>query len=223
MVSNPRAPELAIFDMDGLMFDTERLSLRAWDYAGKAAGYPVNSSVILEAVGMNAQGSARFFKERLGEDFPMEMLRKLKQQYMMEEIALKGTPVKDGLYDLLSFLEAKGVPKAVATSTGRVHTQLLLSSAGIADRFEHILCGDEVSEGKPNPEIFQRVAAHFGCAPETCIVLEDSENGILAASRANMVPLLIPDLKFPAPEIQKLAQKTFSSLMEVQVYLSTLY
>ncbi len=210
---------LVIFDMDGLMFDTERLSLSAWIRAGMVFGYQIDTSVIMKGIGMNAKGSERIFKEHFGEAFPLERIRMLKSDYVSEEIELNGVPVKSGLYELLTYLEDHEFKKAVATSTSRAMAERLLESAGILDRFDVIVCGDEVSEGKPDPEIFRTAARKSWCKPEACIVLEDSANGILAASRAKMIPFLVPDLKKPSNEIQKLAYNTFESLNEVKAYL----
>jgi beta-phosphoglucomutase-like phosphatase (HAD superfamily) len=97
-----------------------------------------------------------------------------------------------------------------------------LSSTGVKDKFDVIVCGDDVSNGKPEPDIFLDAARKLNCKREECVVLEDSANGIIAASRANMVPLLIFDVKKPEKEIEKLAIKTFNSLLEVKEFFETL-
>jgi len=128
-------------------------------------------------------------------------------------------PVKDGLLALLDFLDGAGIPKAVATSTERTRALRLLELAGVLNRFDAVVCGDEVARGKPCPDIFLTAAARLGCDPSTCMVLEDSESGLRAAHQAGMLPVLIPDLKMPSAEVRALTFRTFQSLSGVAQFL----
>ena len=137
----------------------------------------------------------------------------------MEE---NGIPVKKGLYELLGFLEENGISKAVATSSERIKAEKYLRLGNVIERFDCIVCGDEVIKGKPDPEIFQKVAQKAGFDMKDCIVLEDSENGILAASRAGMKPVFIKDIKDLSEDTRKLIFKEFQSLLEFRDYLESI-
>lgn len=210
---------LAIFDMDGLMFDTERISTEMLMRAGKEYGYNISYETVMKMIGMNSKGCEKIMRENFEEGFPLEDIRKLKTKLFLNSIYDNGVPVKKGLYELLEFLNKKSVPAAVATSTKREIAEGFLKSASVMDKFKMILCGDEVKACKPDPEIFLSVAQRMNCRPEECIVLEDSENGIIAASRAKMIPFMVPDLKEPSKETERLVYKRFNSLLDVKNYL----
>lgn len=191
MVNNMKKLSLIIFDMDGLMFDTERLTISAWEKVGKDFGYELTPTITAGATGLNARDTVFYFKKYLGESFPYFDILKLKLKYVEKYIEQNGIPIKEGLYELLEFLEAKSVPKAVATSTEREKAEVCLSLAKVKDKFDLIVCGDEVLRGKPEPDIFLKAAKEMDCLPNECVVLEDSENGLKAASRAGMYPICI--------------------------------
>jgi HAD superfamily hydrolase (TIGR01509 family) len=129
-----------------------------------------------------------------------------------------GISVKDGLYEILDYLSKTKVKIAVATSTSRERATSLLIMASVDHYFDYVLCGDEVENSKPHPEIFLKVADKLGCLPEKSIVLEDSEAGIIAAHSAGMSAIMVPDMKEPEPNIQALAFKQMSSLHEVKLF-----
>lgn len=210
---------LIIFDMDGLMFDTERLAIYTWIKAGQSFGIHIPESIVVESIGRDIQGAEKVFKKHLGQDFPYHEIRSLRLKYAHDYIDENGIPGKKGLYELLEFLDQKPVLKAVATSTERERTEHLLLSAGVKDAFDVIICGDDVGNGKPEPDIFLAAARKLNCKKNESVVLEDSSNGIIAASRANMIPFLVFDIKKPERKIEKLAKKTFNSLLEVRDYL----
>ncbi|NLU09884.1 MAG: HAD family phosphatase [Tepidanaerobacter acetatoxydans] len=210
---------LVIFDMDGLMFDTERLTVWAWERAGKDFGYEITPDITIGATGLDARDTVTYFKKCLGENFPYFEIRKAKSAYFDKYIKENGLPVKEGLYELIDFLEKASIPKAVATSTYRKKAEECLSFANVKDRFDLIVCGDDVSRGKPEPDIFLKAAEGLNCLPNECIVLEDSENGLKAALRAKMYPICVPDLKTPSKEVRRLIFKEFSSLLEVKDFL----
>ncbi|MCX7942288.1 MAG: HAD family phosphatase [Dictyoglomaceae bacterium] len=210
---------LVIFDMDGLMFHTEKLGLISWKKGGEALGYNLTDEIILETIGVNIVETERIHRKYFGEDYPFEEIKRIRMDYAKNYIEKYGVPVKEGLYELLNLLEEKGLLKAVATSTERERTEYLLLKAGIKEKFNLIVCGDEITRSKPDPEIFLYTAKKLNCKPSECLVLEDSEKGILSAKRAGMIPILIPDLKRPSPEIVKLSYKVFNSLLEVKDYI----
>lgn len=219
MVKNMEKLSLIIFDMDGLMLDTERLSILAWEKAGKDFGYEITPAITVGATGLDARDAVLYFKKQLGESLPYFDIVKLTSKYVEEYIQQNGVPIKEGLYELIDFLEERSFLKAVATSTYREKAEECLSLADVKDRFDLIVCGDDVLKGKPEPDIFLKVAEELKCFPNECIVLEDSENGLKAASRAGMYPICVPDIKKPSEEVQKLVYKEFKSLVEVKNYL----
>jgi HAD superfamily hydrolase (TIGR01509 family) len=208
--------KLAIFDMDGLMFDTERVALNSWMKAGQVCGYDITEEIILEFAGRNKIDIGLILKKYFGEDFPYEKVRNERfadsDKLMME----KGVPVKEGLFELLDYLEELGIKKVVATSTGRERAEWLLSRAGVLNRFDTIICGDEITKGKPEPEIFLKACEKMDVDPKDAVVLEDSEPGLLAASRAKIKCILVPDLLQHSEEIQKLACAKVKTLLEVR-------
>ncbi len=207
--------ELIIFDMDGLMFDTERIYYKAWQEAAKAHGYEITWEIYKQIVARNSRYIEKTLREILGTALPYKEIEAQKRQRSNQIIAEEGIQLKKGLLKLLSTLEAKGIKKAVATSSQREKTLSYLRLAGIEDRFDDIICGDEVLESKPNPEIFVKVAKRLGCAVENTLVLEDSRLGIEAGKKGGMITVLIPDLVAPDEEMKNNADYIFQSLEEV--------
>ena len=212
---------LIIFDMDGLMFDTERLAIPAWRKAGEKYGYNIEPAHIIETIGIYFKDAQRVLEKYFGKDFPFVEVRELREKYAFEYMEESGIPVKEGLYGLIDYLDEKKILKAVATSSERKKVEKYLAMANIENRFDFIVCGDEVINGKPEPEIFIKVAQKTGFRNDDCIVLEDSENGIIAASRAGMKPVFIQDIKGLSKGAEELIFKEFNSLIEVKDYIKS--
>lgn len=208
-----------IFDMDGVIFDTEKLGSILWKKASEEFGYPITDEVYKETIGVNIKETERIFKKYLGDNYPFDEIYKRKIQLTEDHIEKNGLPIKTGLFELLEFLEDKKVPKAIATSTERERALYLLKKADIDKRFEVIVCGDEVEKSKPEPDIFLLASQKLTVKPQECIVLEDSDNGILAAYRAGMIPILVLDYNTPSSETLQRAYKVFNSLLEVREFL----
>jgi HAD superfamily hydrolase (TIGR01509 family) len=131
-------------------------------------------------------------------------------------VAHTGIPLKPGLLEFLSFVEGQRLPIAVATSSDREYTEFSLRHAGLLERFNIVVTGDQIANGKPAPDIYLEAARRFSVEPHQCAVLEDSDAGILAVSRAGMLPFLIPDLKPPSEEATSAAFRVLRSLHEAQ-------
>jgi HAD superfamily hydrolase (TIGR01509 family) len=207
--------ELVIFDMDGLIFDTERIALEAWSIAAKEYGYEITEEVYVNTVGLNSEKTKKFYMGHFGEDFPCDVIREKRYEITEKMIVEKGLPMKEGLLELLEYLKKTNLKRAVATSTERKRACNLLEQAKIKDYFNYVICGDEIKSGKPEPEIFLKVAEKLGVENDRCIVLEDSFAGIMAASKAGMMPVMIPDMLQPNEEILKLLHKKLGNLKEV--------
>lgn len=187
---------LVLFDMDGLMFDTERLSLECWIKAGETLGVPAPAEAIRNTVGRNIHDTRQIVLDAMA-DFPFEEARKLRDQYVLEYAAEHGTPAMPGLGQLLDYLEAAGILRAVATSTEEARGKGLLTYGGVLERFDTVVYGNMVSRGKPHPDIFLKAAELLEVPPAQCLVLEDSPAGVEAAYRAGMPVIMICDMVQP--------------------------
>ncbi len=190
----------AIFDMDGLMTDTENLFLRFWCQVMGELGYEEHREVVAHCIGMDHGATQRYVKEQLGADFDYLAIMQEVGRRSRAYTEVHGVPVKPGLYELLDYLDRVHIPYAVATSTVYDNAVRRLDSIGVLGRLSGLVTGNMVAHGKPDPEIFLRAAEALGLPPESCMVLEDSPHGILAAHRAGCLPVMIPDLKQPDAE-----------------------
>ncbi|WP_438446073.1 HAD family hydrolase [Gorillibacterium sp. sgz5001074] len=214
--------DLVIFDMDGLMLDTESVSFYAWREAARGFGYEITMDLFRSTIGTNAAMTQAFYRSQFGETFPVEQVYEQRVRIAEEWIEQNGLNVKPGLFELLDTLKEAGIRRAVATSTHRTKAKRHLAAAGIAPYMEAMVCGDEVTRSKPDPDIFLKAASLLGCHPGRCLVLEDSEAGIRAASLAGMVSIMVPDLKQPDETTKALAFRLCSSLTEVKALLDGL-
>jgi HAD superfamily hydrolase (TIGR01509 family) len=218
-VSGSALPAAVIFDMDGLMLDTEPISHRAWWRAAGSLGVAIDDALLARMIGRNYRDCERLIRESLGPDAPVEaMMREWHRCY--DEALADGIPVKPGLPDLLDWLERQAVPRAVATSTRRQRALAKLSATRMVERFDAIVAGDEVPNGKPAPDIFLCAAARLAVTPQRCLVLEDSEPGVRAAIAAGMTPVLVPDLLPPSASLLAAGVRVAASLHEVHAWLA---
>lgn len=214
--------ELVIFDMDGLIFDTERVSRKAWKIAGEKLNCAIDDDMFMTFLGTNRAYIRNLLVNSFGESDIIDKIIDERNVVVDRLIDEDGLVVKKGLRDLIPYLKSKGIKIAVATSTAREKALNLLTIAGIANEFDYIICGDEVTKSKPNPEIFLKVAEKLSVAPENCIVLEDSRWGIQAAKNAGMNPIMVPDLLQPDEEILGMITHRVEHLGEVIEYLDSL-
>lgn len=209
-----------IFDMDGLMLDTERLARIAWDRAMADWGHTIPDEVYYRLIGRSVADVGEILRQALAADLPFEEIALRKRQYIDQEIAEHGIPVKPGLYELLDWADQVGLKKATATSTFREVALQKLRLVGLQDRFDAIVCGDDIRRGKPAPDIFLAAASKLDTPASECVVLEDSEPGIEAAQAAGMIPLMVPDIKPPSEEAAARAYRVFPSLVQVKTFLA---
>lgn len=212
--------QAVIFDMDGLMLDTERIALACWDQAARIHGYELDPAIGLGMVGLNTRDCVRWVKQVLGDDFPMEAINVTSRELYHAELD-RETPIKPGLLPLLGWLQAERIPLAVATSTRHEWALKKLNKAGIVDFFHGMVCGDQVSQGKPHPEIFLTAAARIGVEPVHCVVLEDSDPGVRGATAAGMRVIQVPDVKQPSAEVRGFGHPVCASLVEALLQLQT--
>ncbi len=183
-----------IFDMDGLMIDSEKMIHKAMIHAGEVLGFEEIAEVSIKTIGTNSSRTREIYFEHYGEDFPFDEAMRLKHEYLDHIIFNEGFPAKDGLYDILDYLKQNNFKLAVASSTRRKMVELALEKVNVLHRFDVVVCGDMVSHSKPNPEIFLKVCEMLGTEPSECYVLEDSLNGIKAGNSAGMKTIMVPDM-----------------------------
>lgn len=212
-------PELVIFDMDGLMFDTERLAGECHNKAAKEFGYSLPMDLRLSLIGGNSQRNAKLIREVMGEDYPKEKIGALSMKYRFEYLEKNGLTIKDGLIELLEYLKEENIKIAVASSSNRDIIDYYLKLTHLENQFDYIMSGDHVVHSKPEPEIFLQVCEYFQIAPENTLVLEDSKNGILAAHNGHIPVICVPDMIFHDKEIFALTYATVSNLHKVKTLL----
>ena len=189
-----------IFDMDGLMLDTERPLLPLWVQAGKLLGWEITQETAIHTLGLNGDDIRTLCMNELGPDFPYDSFREELERLANEEFE-KGIALKPGLTFLLDHLRSKGIPLAVATSSERNKALWRLGKAGILDRFSVMVCGDEITRGKPDPDIFLLTAKKLGLAPSDCIGFEDSPAGLQALHTAGIRSVFVRDIIEPPDHV----------------------
>lgn len=203
-----------IFDVDGTILDTERIYMWAWQKAGAEKGFTVTWETLLKTRAI-PDNKARVIMEDEIPGFPYEEVRKARVRIAEEEFEKNGILIKPGFHTLMAVIKEKKLLCAVASSTVREKTIHHLNLAGIIDRFDAIVGGDEVDNGKPAPDIFLKAAEKLGVSPENCVVIEDSRAGLKGAKAAGMLPVMVPDIIKPDEEIRSIAAYIFDNLEEV--------
>ena len=191
-----------LFDMDGLMIDTEKLLVRFWCESARSFGFPMTKEHVLGIRSLSRKYAEPHLKSIFGEDFDFPAVRANRIKIMNAYIDEHGIEVKKGLTELLDHIAAKGLKCAVCTATDRQRTELYLTKIGVYDRFDAFVCGDMIKNGKPDPDIYLEGAAVLGLDPGECMALEDSPNGIESSYRAGCIPVMVPDLSEPDDELR---------------------
>ena len=201
-----------IFDMDGLLLDSERPYRDAWLTVSNNKGYSLSESIYLKAVGRDDRDTREIFRTHFGDDFPYDEICSDVRVVMDRHTAHTGHALKDGVLDLLEYLAQRSVPCAVATSTTRQKALARLGQANILRYMREVSGGDEVTRGKPEPDLYLLAAKKLGVAPGNCLAFEDSAPGARAAHRAGMRIIVIPDLMEPTDDVRCFSLDIFSSL-----------
>lgn len=208
-----------VFDMDGVIFDSERKVVECWIEIAAKHGIKDIEKLCRMCLGTNSAETRRLALEFYGEDFPYDE-RKAEQSALYHERYDGGRlPMKVGVKELLEFLKQQGLKIALASSTRRVVVENQLRDAGILPYFDKVVCGDMVSHSKPHPEIFLKACEELSVEPECAIAIEDSYNGIRSAHAAGMRPIMVPDMAEPTEEMEALAEVILESLLGVREYI----
>jgi HAD superfamily hydrolase (TIGR01509 family) len=210
----PFLPAAVIFDMDGLMFDTENLTIPLWEVAGKPFGYNLTREIVLRMVGISGEKAHELLLEEFGADFPYEAIRDEFRILVSKEVEKKGVPKKPGLMYLLDRLRAAKIPLGVATSTRSPRATDMLEKAGVLEYFKAITCGEEVTNGKPAPDIFLLAAKKLGQHPASCVGFEDSTAGLRGLHAAGIRSVFIKDVLSPPEEVLATVWHKCSDLSE---------
>lgn len=208
--------------MDGLMFDTEALAVKAWKHVGEKFNINIDDAAIAKIRGVDTIHRKETLEEIFGESIDFYGMQSALDAYMNEYVDKNGVPVKEGLVDLLEYLKKRGIKIALATSTENKRAIYYLTNANVLQYFNKLLCGDMVEHGKPAPDIYLKAVASLGFNAEECLVLEDSPNGSLAAHRANCPVIMVEDLDKPNEEIKSIVLKVVKNLNQAQKVIEKL-
>ncbi len=213
--------EAVILDMDGLMLDTEPVYKVAWQHACAELGHTLDDSAYARLMGRQTRDCELELLRRFGSDFPLDRFRSRWPELWRTGARSTGIRRKAGLLEFLDFAEARGLPIAIATSSEVDFAKFSLQQAGLDGRFPVVVTGDQVVRGKPAPDIYLEAARRLRVEPARCVALEDSEAGILAASRAGMVSLLIPEGN-PSAQAEEAAFRVLGSLDAARLLVASL-
>lgn len=204
-----------IFDMDGLMIDTEKYYNYFFRVAAKELDMPLEKEHALLIRNLSPEVAGKLLRQECGEDYDHKKVLARCGGYIRTHFAENGIEVKPGLYELLEYLEAAGLQLSVATSTKRSEALESLNKIGVAKYFTHICSGAELAHGKPAPDIYIQTTRLMGLEPEECVALEDSPNGVRSAAAAGCRTIMVPDLSQPDDELRALLWKEVESLDQV--------
>lgn len=208
-----------IFDMDGLMFDTEKIAGMCLKEAASKYGYTVTDEIRFKLLGRSKKDNRKTLKEAFGDDYPFEKISTMSMEIRKDYLNKNGLPVKPGLKNLLQYLKEHNIKTAVASSSNQDLVVQYLKMSGVYDKIDFIIAGDQVSHSKPNPEIFLNVIKHFDIKCNEALVLEDSRSGILAAHNGGIPVICIPDLVKHEDKINDLTLAVLNNLNEVIKYI----
>ncbi|WP_270427028.1 HAD family hydrolase [Fusobacterium mortiferum] len=212
--------KLVIFDMDGLMVDTESICIKAWDRVFNRYNIKVTKDFYFEIIGASAKVLEEKIKEKniLKDNLIFEDILNAQRQEAASIVETEGIEKKKGIDELLEYLEKKGIKKAVASSSFRKKVDNFLDKVELKNKFDYIIAGDEVKNSKPAPDLYLDVIKKFGISNKNIMILEDSKNGLTAAKNAGIIKrVYIPDIIILSPkEEEELTYRKFTSLLEVK-------
>ncbi len=207
-----------IFDMDGVLLDSEQIYRRASILAAKQLGFTMEEETYIATIGVTDEIAAKIITQQMGKNFPFANFEKIWRQIVAREME-QNIPLKKGVRQLLNLLANHNVPIGLVTSTSYDRTHKYLQKTDLKKFFHSIICGDEVKNGKPHPEPYFKVAQNLGVNPHFCLAVEDSYNGVRSAYRAGMKVVMVPDILQPNEEIEKFTHAILPSISHLQKIL----
>jgi len=217
----PRPVKAVVFDMDGLLVDSEVVYCEALTAQAADMGVDLPLDVLKRMIGHTWPGSAEVLRDHFGSAFDTEALR-LGSIERFYELAKAEVALKTGVKEILDHLDAVRLPRAICTSSRRVDVEHHLSAHGLMDRFHAILAQGDYPRPKPNPDPYLKAAEALGFAPQECLALEDSHNGVRAAAAAGMMTIMVPDMLDPTEEMHSLCVRIARDLHEVRELLAAM-
>jgi len=214
--------EAVIFDMDGVIFDTERVYLEHWIKVFEKYGYEMKKEIYVSVMGRGRGNVMKTFLEIYGESLPIVQMYKEKDELLIQAIEDGQVPMKPGAKEILNLLKENNLKIGLATSAKRDRMIMQLKMGKIENEFDAIVCGEDITNSKPDPEIFLKAAKKLSVYPENCVGVEDSPSGIKAVYSAEMLALHVEDLKEADEEILKHCHKNFKNLFEIGEYIMQL-
>ncbi|MGN1138328.1 MAG: HAD family hydrolase [Ruminococcus sp.] len=206
----------AVFDMDGLMFDTENLTFKIWNEILTEKDYSYSFDIYKKTIGVRSAEVKDFYGNLYGNSFDYDKIKAEAMERFWEYTEKYGVPIKTGLFEILDYLKSKDIKIALATSTTTKSATEILTRAKVIDYFDRLICGDMVKNSKPDPEIFITAVKELGEKPQDCIALEDSINGIKSAYNAGLKCIMVPDLMEPTNEIRPMLFALCQDLIQVK-------
>ena len=204
-----------LFDVDGVILDTECLYSRFWMEACHFYGFPMTREQSLQMRSLNKTAGQEKLRALFGPAADYTTIRQKRIELMDAFVEKEGVSAKPGIYTLLDALDARGIPCAITSSSPQQRLESYLTPLNLYHRFKKVISGYDVPRGKPEPDIYLRGAAELGLPPETCLALEDAPAGILSASRAGGLPVLIPDQDTPGQGTLSLLYAKADTLTDV--------
>ena len=214
--------QAVVFDMDGVIFDTERLVIEFWKEVAKKHNIPNVENTCIQCLGTNRVRTREIFLENYGADFPFDPYRAEVTELFNTHYKGVPLPTKPGVRELLSYLQEQDIKVGLASSTAQHLVRDEIGTAGLLPYFQTLVCGDMVEHSKPAPDIFLKACEILNADPTKSIAIEDSFNGIRSAHCAGMTPIMVPDQVQPTDEIRALAFHVMPSLLDVLNWLKTL-
>lgn len=213
-----RSSIAVIFDMDGTIFDSERLVLECWERIGKKYGIPDIGEVFMQCIGTNKVRTQEIVFGHYGKDFPYEKFSGESSVLFHEITEKEGLPVKVGAREILAYLREQDVPLGLASSTRLAVVTQELKDAGLYEYFQTVVGGDLLKNSKPAPDIYLMTCERMGVLPEYTYAIEDSYNGIRSAHAAGLHPIMVPDMMPATQEMEELSERVFTDLVQAREY-----
>lgn len=212
--------QAVVFDMDGVIFDSEAKVVECWQIVADKYGIPDIEDACRHCLGINRDATRAYMLEAYGQDFPYDEYKREMSDLFHKRYGNGRLPVKAGVREILSWIKEHGIKIALASSTRRAIVEAELKAAGLYDYFDKVICGDMVEKSKPAPDIFLKACNELGVRPCDAYAIEDSYNGVRSAQSAGLKCIMVPDLVPATDEMRELAERVLPDLMAVVEYFS---
>lgn len=212
--------QAVVFDMDGVIFDSEAKVVECWQVVADKYGIPDIEDACRHCLGINRDATRAYMLEAYGQDFPYDAYKREMSDLFHKRYGDGRLPVKAGVREILSWIKEHGIKIALASSTRRAIVEAELKAAGLYDYFDKVICGDMVEKSKPAPDIFLKACNELGVRPCDAYAIEDSYNGVRSAQSAGLKCIMVPDLVPATDEMRELAERVLPDLMAVVEYFS---